>query len=44
VAVGGLSRGDGASAAVVRRSVVRLQLQLRLVGGRRCVGGRQTVV
>jgi len=38
--VGGLSRGDGASTAVVRRNVVRLQLQLRLGGGRRCVGGR----
>jgi len=39
VALGGLSRGDGASTAVVCRSVIRLQLQLRLVGGRRCVGG-----
>ena len=35
-----MSRGDGASTAVVCRNVVRLQLQLRLVGGRHCVGGR----
>ena len=42
MAVGGLSHGDGASTAVVRRNVVRLQLQLRLVGGRRCVGGRHS--
>jgi len=40
VAVGSLSRGDGASTAVVRRNVIRLQLQLQLVSSRRCVGGR----
>jgi len=39
VVVGGLSRGDGASTAVMRLSVIRLELQLRLVSGRRCVGG-----
>jgi len=40
--VGGLSRGDGALTAVVRRNVIRLQLQLGFVGGRRCVGGRHS--
>jgi len=34
-----VSRGEGASTAVVRRSVIRLKLQLRLVGGRRCLRG-----
>jgi len=38
---GCLSRGDGASTAVLRRNV-RLQLQLGLVGGRRCVGDRHS--
>jgi len=48
VAVGGLvSRGEGALTAVVCRECRTLQLQLRLdglVSGRRCVGGRQTVI
>jgi len=34
-----VSCGEGASTAVVRRSVIRLQLQVRLIGGRCCVGG-----
>jgi len=39
-----VSCSEGASTAVMRQSVIRLRLQLRLVGGRRCVGSLQTVV
>jgi len=34
-----VSRGEGATTAVICRSVVWLKLQLQLVGGRRFVGG-----
>ena len=41
-----VSRGEGALTAVVCRECRTLQLQLRLdgLGGRRCVGGHQTVI